>query len=112
MKAISRRLEPAIVAGESATQWLLGQNDATLPSATSVEFLMMQGRLAGGWMIARSALAAAKLKHMDDADHAYLDAKITLARYYAERMLPLVESSLTIVVEGAESTIALDTAQL
>lgn len=112
MKAISRRLQPAIAAGESATQWLLGQNDATLPSATSVEFLMMQGRLAGGWMIARSALAAAKLKQMDDADHAYLDAKITLARYYAERILPLVESSLTIVVEGAESTIALDTAQL
>jgi len=111
-KAIARRLQPAIDAGESATQWLLGQNDATLPSATSVEFLMMQGRLAGGWMIARSALAAVKLKQLDDADHAYLDAKITLARYYAERMLPLVESSLTIVVEGAESTIALDAAQL
>lgn len=112
MKAIARRLEPAIVSAESATQWLLGQNDATLPSATSVEFLMMLGRLAGGWMIARSALAASKLKQLDDADHAYLDAKITLARYYAERMLPLVESSMTIVVEGAESTIALDTAQL
>ena len=112
MKAICRRLEPSIVAGESATQWLLGQNDATLPSATSVEFLMMQGRLAGGWMMARSALAAEKLKKLDDADHAYLDAKITLARYYSERMLPLVESSSTIVTQGAESTIALDTAQL
>lgn len=112
LKAIAKRFEPAIAAGDLATQWLLGQNDATLPSATSVEYLMMQGRLAGGWMIARSALAAFKLKQLNEADHAYLDAKITLARYYAERMLPLVESSATIVVEGAESTIALDAAQL
>lgn len=112
MKAMARRFEPAIAAAEASTQWLLGQNDATLPAATSVEFLMMQGRLAGGWMLARSALAAIHLKEADDADHAYLDAKITLARYYAERMLPLVESSHTIVVEGAESTIALDVAQL
>jgi len=112
MKAISKRLEPAVASSEKATQWLLGQNDATLPSATSVEFLMMQGRLAGGWMLARSALAALELKQQDDADHDYLDAKIMLARYYAERMLPLVESSETIIVEGAESTIGLDVAQL
>ncbi len=112
MKAISKRFEPAIASADKATQWLLGQNDATLPSATSVEFLMMLGRLAGGWMIARSALAALALKKEDGADHGYLDAKIMLARYYAERMLPLVESSEIIVVEGAESTISLDSAQL
>ena len=112
MKAVSKRFEPAIKSAERATQWLLGQNDATLPSATSVEFLMMMGRLTGGWMITRSALAALQLKQQDGADHAYLDAKITLARYYAERVLPLVESSETIVLESAESTIGLDAAML
>ena len=112
MKAISERFEPAITSAENATQWLLGQNDVTLSSATSVEFLMMQGRLAGGWMLARSALAALLLKQQDGADNDYLDAKIMLARYYAERMLPLVESSETIVVVGAQSTIGLDASQL
>ena len=112
MKAIAKRMEPAIAAAESATQWMLGQNDATLPSATSVEFLMMQGRLAGGWMMARTALAAAELQQADDADTDYLNTRITLARYYAERMLPLVESALTIVVDSAETTISLDAAQL
>ena len=111
-KALCKRFEPAIGSAERATQWLLGQNDATLPSATSVEFLMMFGRLAGGWMMARSALAAIKLKQQAEADHDYLDAKLTLARYYAERVLPLIESSETIILESAESTIALDTAQL
>jgi 3-(methylthio)propanoyl-CoA dehydrogenase len=97
---------------ESATAWLLQQNDATLPSAASVEYLMMAGRLMGGWMSARSAMAAARLKAADDADTAYLDAKITLARYYAERTLPLVEASLTIIVSSAETTVSLDSAQL
>ena len=112
IQAISKRMQAAITAAEASTAWLLGQNDATLPSATSVEYLMMQGRLAGGWMMARSALAAVTLKKEDGADHAYLDAKLTLARYFAERMLPLVESAHTIIVDSAETTIAIDTAQL
>ncbi|MGK0321608.1 MAG: alkylation response protein AidB-like acyl-CoA dehydrogenase, partial [Granulosicoccus sp.] len=111
-KAIIKRFEPAVAAAESATEWLLGQNDATLPAASSVEFLMMQGRLAGGWMMARSALAAKGLATKDDADFAYLEAKIILARYYAERMLPLVESSLTVIVDSAQTTVALDVALL
>jgi alkylation response protein AidB-like acyl-CoA dehydrogenase len=112
LQAIVRRMEPAIAAAETATTWILAQNDASLPAAVSVEFLMMQGRLAGGWMIARSALAAARLKQTTDADLDYLDARITVARYYAERMLPLVESASTIIVESAGSTVALDTAFL
>ena len=112
LKAVASRLEPAIAAAESANEWLLGQNDPTQPSATSVEFLMMHGRLAGGWIMARAALAAVEAKKDPDADMAYMDAKTLLARYYAERMLPLVESGKTIIVEGADSTIGLDIAQL
>ena len=110
--AIVKRFEPAVDAAETATQWLLGQNDATLPAATSVEYLMMQGRLAGGWMMARSALAAQALLNAGDSDSDYLNAKILLTRYYAERMLPLVESSLTIITDSAQTTIALDQALL
>ena len=111
-KAVAARFEPAIAAAEAANEWLLGQNDPTQPSATSVEFLMMHGRLAGGWIMARAALAAVAEKKKPDADMEYLDAKTLLARYYAERMLPLVESGKTIVVEGADSTVGLDIAQL
>ncbi len=112
LKAIAVRLEPALASATRANEWLLGQNNPSLPSATSVEFLMMHGRLAGGWIMARSALAAVKQKQQADTDHAYLDAKSLLARYYAERMLPLVESGKTIIVDSAESTISLDIAQL
>ena len=112
VKAVAKRFTVALRSSEEATQWLLGQNDATLPAATSVEFLMMHGRMAGGWMIARSALAAVKEKAVDGADLPFLDAKVMLARYYAERMLPLVESSSTVVMQSAESTIAVATDQL
>jgi len=58
LKAVAARMGPAVEAAMAANEWLLGQNDPTLPSATSVEFLMMHGRLAGGWVLARAALAA------------------------------------------------------
>jgi alkylation response protein AidB-like acyl-CoA dehydrogenase len=101
LKAIAKRFTPALDAAEAATEWLLGQN----------EFLMMHGRLAGGWMSARLALAATQAAQEDEADQAWLAARITLARFYAERNLPLVEAAQTIVCEGAESTVALEVAQ-
>jgi len=112
MQSISTRFGEAIGAAEEATAWLLQQNDPTMPSATSVEFLMMHGRLAGGWLLARSALAAEARLLAADPDKEYLDAKIMLARYYAERLLPLVSSSQVIITDSAESTISLDVAQL
>lgn len=112
MAAISERLEAAIDAAELANAWLLAQSDASLPAAVSVEFLMMHGYLAGAWMMARSAVAAAELSQSEGADMAFLQAKITLARYYAERMLPLVQSSSTIICGSALSTVALDPDQL
>jgi len=111
LKAVAKRLRPALAATQTTADWLLGQNDPTLPAAGAVEFLMMMGRLCGGWMIARQALAARAAQSEADADQAWLDAKLTLARYYAERMLPLVEAAQTIVVDGAKSTVALDAAQ-
>jgi len=112
LKAIAKRFKVAMSSAEDAGKWMLGQNDATMPSATSVEFLMLMGRLAGGWMIARGAVAADKMKGEADADVAFLDTKIMLARYYAERMLPLVESGKTIITESAESTISVAVDQL
>lgn len=112
IQAIVTRLSAALDAAEVANSWLLEQSDATLPAAASVEFLMMHGYLAGGWMLARGAQAATELAKAADADTDYLSARITLARYYAERMLPLVQSSSIVITSSAASTVALDAAQL
>ncbi len=112
MKVVAKRFESAISAADQSLQWMLGQNDPTLPSATSVEYLMMLGRLSGGWMSARTALVALKMKKEDGADHNYLDARVALARYYADRFLPLVDASNITITEGSESTVSLSVAQL
>jgi len=112
LAAISKRFEPALTSGEATTQWMLEQNDASLPAATSVEYLMMQGRLAGAWMMARSALAAHAQLSGDDADSDFLNTKLVMARYYAERMLPLVESAEIIIKDSASTTIALEQVML
>lgn len=109
---IAKRFEPAVQAGRQATQWLLAQNDATLPAAVSVEYLMMLGRLCGGWMMARGALAALAQADAADADQAFLNARIKMAEYYAQRNLPLVEASVVIIQSSAETTVALQADQL
>ena len=55
-------------------------------------------------MMARTALAATASAE----DQKYSDAQITLARYFAEHELPRVGAGKQIVIEGGESTIALD----
>ncbi len=107
MQAIAGRFEAAISAAETANEWLLAQSDASLAAATSVEFLMMHGYLAGGWMLIRTAEAALVQSQSPDADTAWLESQITLARYYAERMLPLVESASTIITGSAATTVSL-----
>lgn len=112
LKLLARQFGSAIDAAEAANAWLLAQNDASLPAAVSVEFLMMHGYLAGGWMMARMALASQAQLQTADADTAYLVARITLSRYYCERMLPLVESSSRVIINSAQTTVALDPDQL
>ncbi|MGQ7843356.1 acyl-CoA dehydrogenase [Granulosicoccus sp. 3-233] len=112
IQAIVKRFDAAIGAAETANEWLLAQNDASQAAATSVEFLMMHGYLAGGWMMARTASAALEQSQTPEADKDWLASQITLARYYAERMLPLVESGSTIITNSAASTVALNPDQL
>ena len=81
---------------------MLKQENAALPAAGSVEFVMMSGRTVGGWMMARTALAATASAE----DPQYSDAQITLARFFAEHELPKVGSGKQIVTEGGESTIS------
>ncbi len=112
LQIIARLLGDAIEAAEETTQWLISQTDPINPHAGSVEYLMMSGRLAGAWMMARGALAATKLAGEPDADKDYLDARITVARYFAEHVLPGIQASKSIILEGGPSTTALQTSQL
>jgi alkylation response protein AidB-like acyl-CoA dehydrogenase len=74
--------------------------------AGSVPYLMLGGNLLAGWQLARSLLAAQELKAAGE-DVAFMDAKITTARFYAEHLLPRCQSLRDAVVNGADSVMAL-----
>jgi len=76
----------------------------------SVPYLMLAGVVLGGWQMARALLAAQRNRAEDAAFH---DAKIAMAQFYAEHILPragALEASI-LAARGGESVLALSEAQ-
>jgi hypothetical protein len=63
------------------------------------------GIVAGGWQMARAALAAERT--MSSGDRDFLRAKIATARFYAEHVLVQAPGLRDTVVNGAPSVMAL-----
>jgi 3-(methylthio)propanoyl-CoA dehydrogenase len=106
--AIRENLAVGIRALEQATQWMLqtiGQDpDAAL--GASVNYMMLTGYVAGGWQMARAALAArARLQANGEED--FYRAKIATTRFYAEQILPKASALLTAVRSGASTALAM-----
>ncbi len=72
--------------------------------AGAVPFLRLMGIVAGGWQMARAALAAEK---KDSGDREFLAAKIATARFYADHVLVQAPALRNTVVNGAPGVMAL-----
>ena len=87
-----------------ATDWILARgpvepNDAL---AGAAPYLRLSGLVIGGWLMARSALAASRLlRTAGGADAAFLQEKIATARFYAGQLLPQAAGLLPAVTAGA-----------
>ena len=94
---------------ESATQWMLrtARQDPPAILSGSSPYLRMWGLVVGGWLMARSALAAA-----GTGDGELAQTQLVLARFYAEQLLPQVSGLSGAATAGAEDLFALDPAQL
>ena len=112
LQRIAANFGPAIDAAEEATKWLLEQENPAMQASGSGDYLMLNGRLAGGWMMARMALAATAQLNDADADQAYAEARIAMAQHFAEHQLPLVPTGKSIMTEGAASSLAVAVDQL
>ncbi|MCC7483467.1 MAG: acyl-CoA dehydrogenase [Burkholderiales bacterium] len=106
-------LGEAIDALEAATRWLVESYEKNPQAAAgvSVPYLKLFGTVAGGWMMARAALAAEEKLAQPDADRRFLEAKIATARFYAEHELPRAMTLGREVVLGADSVLALEPGQ-
>jgi hypothetical protein len=75
--------------------------------AGAVPFLRLMGIVAGGWQMARAALAAEKKLAEKDADKAFLEAKIKTARFFADHVLVQAPALRNTVVDGSSGVMAL-----
>jgi len=80
---------------------------ATASLAGAVPFLELFGIVAGGWQMARAALAARRMISDGAADQEFLTAKIRSARFYADHVLSASPGLAHSVVSGCESTLAM-----
>jgi alkylation response protein AidB-like acyl-CoA dehydrogenase len=108
LRAIGRRLSAAIDAFERATDWIVLTHPANpgAVAAGSVYYLMLSGYAIGGWMMARSALAAAALQEAGEGDPAFLKAKRLSAHFFADHLMPRATSLAESVMTGADSVLA------
>ncbi len=87
-----------------ASRWLgarlaAGEYQEALAGATP--YLEMFGTVVGGWMMAKSGLAARRLLDAGEGDAEFLQAKVATARFYGEQILPEAASLLGAVTAGA-----------
>ena len=108
---IASSLGDGITAIEKTTEWMLAQNNPALPAAAAVNYLMLMGIVSGGWMMARAAAHACVRIAAKDGDQGYLQARCQLAEFYADQVMPRVLALELSILNGAESTVALDEGQ-
>ncbi|HMW18937.1 MAG TPA: acyl-CoA dehydrogenase C-terminal domain-containing protein [Accumulibacter sp.] len=105
--SLRRRFTAGIDAVERAADWLIATygKDVRAASAGAVPFLKLLGTVAGGWMMARSALAAQARIDGGSSDPFY-PAKIATARFYADHVLSQADGLASSIVDGAVGVLA------
>jgi alkylation response protein AidB-like acyl-CoA dehydrogenase len=107
-KAVHQRLKAARLAFVDVVEFIAA-NTRSNPNAAfagSVPYLMLAGNLMAGWQMAR-ALMVAEDQLAKGTDAAFMQAKITTARFYADHILSRAPGVRDSIVDGAEAVTAL-----
>ena len=102
LAAMRQVLAEGIDALEEATDWVVtthpDNNQAV--AAGAVPYLKLLGIVAGGWLMARGALAAAQYLDSGDGDQEFCQAKLLSVRFYADQVLIQAPSLAATVTRG------------
>ena len=105
---VAKRLKAARLAFVDVVEFVAANSKAS-PNAVfagSVPYLMLAGNVLAGWQLARSLLVAQE--QLDQGvDVAFMQAKITTARFYADHLLTKAPGLRDSIVEGGDSVNAL-----
>ena len=108
------RIAEALLAGieslDRATAWLVATagDDGVAVAAAADPYLRLAGIVVGGWMLTRSAAAAAERLAAADGDGAFYRAKIATARFYADHALPHADALARVAMAGVSTVMSLD----
>ncbi len=107
--AIAQPLEEAMGHLQASTMWLAqnGMADPNNAGAGSYAYMQLMGLVSLGWMWLKMAGVAQKLLAEGAEDKAFLEAKLTTARFFATRELVTASALRRKVEAGAESVMAL-----
>ncbi len=105
--AVGSSLAACIEAIEGTTRWMLSQDNPALPSAASVNYLMMMGIAGGCWMMARGAAVAGKKLAAQQGDTDHLEARCLTAHFYAAQVAPRVTALKKAIIDGSAVAISL-----
>ncbi|WP_353827886.1 acyl-CoA dehydrogenase [Agromyces sp. SYSU T0242] len=103
--SIRAQLSTSLDMLEQTTAWMLstGQSDPNSVLSGSSPYQRIWGLVVGGWLLAKSALAAREL----DGD-AIAANQLPMARFYAEQLLPAVAGLVPAATAGSRDLFALD----
>jgi 3-(methylthio)propanoyl-CoA dehydrogenase len=107
-QAVAKRLKAARDAFVDVVEFVAGNTKAHPNDvfAGSVPYLMLAGNLMAGWQMGR-ALLVALTPEAQAQDAAFMAAKITTARFYADHILSKAPGVRDSIVEGAGSVTAM-----
>lgn len=112
LDAIERNMAEALDGLEKTTDWLLAQGKSNMDdlAAGAVPYLRQFATVAGGYMMARSALAAHDALEDGSRGGEFCSAKLLTARFFAEALLPMAQGLVTPITggHGAVTTVTRD----
>lgn len=110
--SIRKHLAGGIDVLRQAVDWILNTGEENRPAvdAGAAYFLKMFGIVAGGAMMARSAMRAADRLEADAGDTDFYRKKLITARFYAENILPEASGLLVPLTQGHNALEGIDIA--
>ena len=105
IKALRVQLAAGAQAVADCVNFIVESKDPRVTFAGAVPFLKLVGIVAGGWQMARGALAAER--KLNSGDKGFLQAKIATARFYGDQVLVQAPGLRDMVVKGAPAVMAL-----
>jgi acyl-CoA dehydrogenase len=109
LKPLVTSLQKSLEHCQAAAMWFM-QNAMGRPDnagAGATDFMHLLGLLAMGYMWGRMAKAALARKAAGNGEAARMDAKLTTARFFAERMLPETGLLYRRIQSGADPVMAM-----